>query len=447
MSNHNLDLEKSVLATLMNVEDSLLQVLDLIAADDFKAERHKEIYRAITHLDSKSEPYDVMMVSDYLKSSIISSVTDEYLGELLATSSVSDFNLVAYAKRIKEMSVLRKAEKVVNDARNVLDDNHSTNEDKVNVIIEQLTNVLDDEKNQESFACVSDLMEDFFDYIQKCKDGQYSPFIKTGFAELDNKAPLQAGELLIIGARPGMGKTTLAQNIIQSITLDYQKPTVFFSLEMPKAQLMQRLMSSLAEVQLAKTKSGKGLNEMDWGNLSYATEKYRQNFPLFIDDTIAMTIPKMRTSLNKIRKKHGKLGAVLVDYLQLVKPVEKFNNKNDELSEVSKALKAFSKEFDCPVIALAQLNRECEKRGDKRPLVSDLRECGQIEQDADHVWFIYRDEVYNEKSKDKGTAEIIIRKQRNGPIGTVRLGFEGETSRFKDFIPGMDQEDFGGNHA
>ena len=181
MSNHNLDLEKSVLATLMNVEDSLLQVLDLISADDFKAERHKEIYRAITHLDSKSEPYDVMMVSDYLKSSIISSVTDEYLGELLATSSVSDFNLVAYAKRIKEMSVLRKAEKVVNDARNVLDDNQSTNEDKVNVIIEQLTNVLDDEKDQESFACVSDLMEDFFDYIQKCKDGQYSPFIKTGF--------------------------------------------------------------------------------------------------------------------------------------------------------------------------------------------------------------------------------------------------------------------------
>ena len=447
MITYNLNMEKSVLATLMNIEDSYLKVADIIEADDFKAVRHQDIFKTIVYLSNQNELYDAMMVNDELKMANSQTVTEEYLGELISESVVSDFNLVAYAKRIKELSVLRKAEAVINDAKNVLEDNKANNEDKVNTIIERLNAVLDDNKEQQGFACATDLMGDFFDYLQKCKDGEYSPFIKTGFIELDNKAPLQAGELLIIAARPAMGKTTLAQNIIQNIVYDYNKPGVFFSLEMPKAQLMQRLMSSLAEVQLSKTKSGKGLNETDWGNLSYATEKYRHNFPLFIDDSTGITIPKMRTTLNKIRNQHGKIGIILVDYLQLVRPVEKFNNKNDELGEVSRALKEFSKEFDCPVIALSQLNRQCETRGDKRPIVADLRESGQIEQDADHIWFIYRDEVYNEKSKDKGIAEIIIRKQRNGPIGTVRLGFEGETSRFKDFIPGMDQEDFGGNHA
>lgn len=438
MITYNLDLEKSVLATLMNIEDSYLKVADLIEADDFKAVRHQDIFKTIVYLSNQNEPYDAMMVNAELKMANSQTVTEEYLGELISESVVSDFNLVAYAKRIKELSVLRKAESVINDAKNVLEDNKANNEDKVNTIIERLNAVLDDNKEQQGFACATELMGDFFDYLQKCKDGEYSPFIKTGFIELDNKAPLQAGELLIIAARPAMGKTTLAQNIIQNIVYDYNKPGVFFSLEMPKAQLMQRLMSSLAEVQLSKTKSGKGLNETDWGNLSYATEKYRHNFPLFIDDSTGMTIPKMRTTLNKIRNKHGKIGIILVDYLQLVRSVEKFNNKNDELGEVSRALKEFSKEFDCPVIALSQLNRQCETRGDKRPIVADLRESGQIEQDADHIWFIYRDEVYNEKSKDKGIAEIIIRKQRNGPIGTVRLSFDGERSRFKDHIPGVD---------
>lgn len=438
MITYNLDLEKSVLATLMNIEDSYLKVADLIEADDFKAVRHQDIFKTIVYLSNQNEPYDAMTVNAELKMANSQTVTEEYLGELISESVVSDFNLVAYAKRIKELSVLRKAESVINDAKNVLEDNKANNEDKVNTIIERLNAVLDDNKEQQGFACATELMGDFFDYLQKCKDGEYSPFIKTGFIELDNKAPLQAGELLIIAARPAMGKTTLAQNIIQNIVYDYNKPGVFFSLEMPKAQLMQRLMSSLAEVQLSKTKSGKGLNETDWGNLSYATEKYRHNFPLFIDDSTGMTIPKMRTTLNKIRNQHGKIGIILVDYLQLVRPVEKFNNKNDELGEVSRALKEFSKEFDCPVIALSQLNRQCETRGDKRPIVADLRESGQIEQDADHIWFIYRDEVYNEKSKDKGIAEIIIRKQRNGPIGTVRLSFDGERSRFKDHIPGVD---------
>ena len=438
MITYNLNMEKSVLATLMNIEDSYLKVADIIEADDFKAVRHQDIFKTIVYLSNQNEPYDAMMVNDELKMANSQTVTEEYLGELISESVVSDFNLVAYAKRIKELSVIRKAEAVINDAKNVLEDNKASNEDKVNTIIERLNAVLDDNKEQQGFACATDLMGDFFDYLQKCKDGEYSPFIKTGFIELDNKAPLQAGELLIIAARPAMGKTTLAQNIIQNIVYDYNKPGVFFSLEMPKAQLMQRLMSSLAEVQLSKTKSGKGLNETDWGNLSYATEKYRHNFPLFIDDSTGITIPKMRTTLNKIRNQHGKIGIILVDYLQLVRPVEKFNNKNDELGEVSRALKEFSKEFDCPVIALSQLNRQCETRGDKRPIVADLRESGQIEQDADHIWFIYRDEVYNEKSKDKGIAEIIIRKQRNGPIGTVRLSFDGERSRFKDHIPGVD---------
>lgn len=445
MSLHNLDMEKALLASLMSIENAFEHVAGKLDIGDFAAVKHQVLFEAIKELSKGGLPYDTVMVHDWLvANSNIDTVSDSYLAEILSSSPATLFNLTAYAERIRELSKYRAVNRVLMQAQEDLKNTDTRLDDKVNGIIEQLTTAIDINKSGSGARTVGSLMEGFFDNLQAASKGEMMPFSPTGFNELDNRSPIQNGDLVVVGARPSMGKTTFAQTIVQSMVQtgfyeDSQgnhkrKAGVFFSLEMTDESVMQRFMSSMSNVSLSKVRSGMGVDVDDWASLNETVGNYSKDYPMFIESEPLMTYHQMRTTLNKIRNSHGEIGVVMIDYLQIMGGIDGKDRVN-ALGEVTRHLKAFGKEFNCPVILLSQLNRSVESRPNKRPIMSDLRESGAIEQEADVIMFLYRDEVYNEKSDAKGVAEIIIAKNRQGQIGTVRLGFEGMYSRFTNYSP------------
>ncbi|OQX48005.1 MAG: replicative DNA helicase, partial [Candidatus Sedimenticola endophacoides] len=265
--------------------------------------------------------------------------------------------------------------------------------------------------------------------------------LSTGFADLDNMTSgLQNSDLVIVAGRPSMGKTTFAMNIAESVAINSELPVAVFSMEMPGEQLSMRMMSSLGRIDQHRVRTGK-LEEDEWPRLTSAVS-ILADAKMFIDDTPALSPTEVRARCRRLMREHGKLGLVMIDYLQLMQVPGMSENRTNEISMISRSLKALAKELDVPVMALSQLNRSLEQRTNKRPIMSDLRESGAIEQDADIVIFIYRDEVYNEESPDKGTAEIIIGKQRNGPIGTCRLTFLGKYTKFEDYTADVYGDDY-----
>jgi replicative DNA helicase len=258
--------------------------------------------------------------------------------------------------------------------------------------------------------------------------------VPTGYDDLDNMTSgMQGGDLVIVAGRPSMGKTTFAMNVAEYAAVKNKKPVAVFSMEMPGEQLTNRLLSSMGRIDQHRLRTGR-LEDDDWPRLTSAVGMLTE-VPLFIDDTPALSPTELRARARRLYREHGEMGLIVIDYLQLMQTSGPSDNRASEISEISRSLKALAKELDVPIIALSQLNRSLEQRPNKRPVMSDLRESGAIEQDADLIVFIYRDEVYNEDSPDKGTAEIIIAKQRNGPIGTVRLTFLGKYTRFENFTP------------
>jgi replicative DNA helicase len=259
--------------------------------------------------------------------------------------------------------------------------------------------------------------------------------ISTGFSDLDKRTMgLHGGSLVIVAARPSMGKTTFAMNLVESVIFNTDLPALVFSMEMPADQLLLRMLSSIGGVDQGRVRSGK-LEDEDWPRLTSAITQLNEKL-LYIDDSAALPPSELRARARRVARDHGgKMGLIMVDYLQLMRVPGFDNNRVNEVAEISRSLKALAKELDCPVVALSQLSRNLESRPNKRPIMSDLRESGSIEQDADLIMFIYRDEVYNADSKDKGTAEIIIAKQRNGPIGTSRLAFLGHLTKFQTLAP------------
>jgi replicative DNA helicase len=265
--------------------------------------------------------------------------------------------------------------------------------------------------------------------------------LTTGFIDLDRMTSgLQPSDLVIVAGRPSMGKTSFAMNLVENAALASDRPLMVFSMEMPAEQLVIRMLSSLGRIDQSRVRTGK-LEQDDWPKLASATEKLKGT-QVFIDDTPALTPTELRSRVRKLVREQGDLGMIMVDYLQLMRVAGSGEGRTAEISEISRSLKAIAKEFKCPVVALSQLNRSLEQRPNKRPVNSDLRESGAIEQDADVIMFIYRDEVYNEDSPDKGVAEIIIGKQRNGPIGSCRLSFQGQFTRFENLARG-DYEHYG----
>lgn len=294
------------------------------------------------------------------------------------------------------------------------------------------------------------MMPEFFDNLRASSKGEVTPFRSTGFYELDNNSPIQNGDLVVVGGRPSMGKTTFAQSIVQNMVKDdfytdadgnrKRRAGVFFSLEMTDSSVTQRFMSSMSDVELHTIRSGMGLKTDDWANLMTSASDYGQNngndYPMVIDSRSKLTYHEMRTELNRVRNRYGEIGVIMIDYLQLMGGCDN-GNRVEALGEATRNIKTFGKEFNCPVLLLSQLSRSLESRPNKRPIMSDLRESGEIEQVADVIIFLYRDEVYNDKSDAKGLAEIIVAKNRQGKIGTVRLGFEGRYSRFTNHMPAM----------
>ncbi|PZQ87985.1 MAG: replicative DNA helicase [Acinetobacter johnsonii] len=414
---HNLALEQAVLAALMTVAESFEQVGDVLTENDFYATRHKYIFRAIAQLSKDSSPYDAVLVHDWLTTqNLLDAVGgEEYLMQLMADSPSSFYNMETYATKIKEFSTLRSMIKVSSE---ILQNAYDTKGRNVSEILDLAeTNIfsLAEQHNNKMEGSITGLT--------------------TGFLELDNKTSgMQAGDLIIVAARPSMGKTTFAMNLVESVLFNNDLPALVYSMEMPADSIAMRLISSYGKVHQGHLRSGK-LDGDEWSKVT-GTILQLQEKKLYIDDSSALPPTEVRARARRIAKQHdGKLGCIMVDYLQLMKVPGMGDNRVGEISEISRSLKALAKEMMCPVIALSQLNRSLENRPNKRPVMSDLRESGAIEQDADLIMFIYRDEVYNKESKEAGTAEIIIGKQRNGPIGTVRLAFEGQYTRFSNLSP------------
>lgn len=447
MNFHNVGMEKALLASLMSIEDSFELVAEIVDVEDFVLDSHKTLFRCIKALASTGTLYDNVMVVGWLKDNkVINAVGEPYIANILSTSPATKFHLIAYAEKVKNLSIHRALARKLDDSRAIMDNPDIEIEEKLNNIVQSLSSVSGTEGNvDDEPVMISDLIGGFFENLADAIAGKKRPFIPTGFLDLDLKAPIENGNLVIVAARPSMGKTTLAMNIMESMVasqcqyddagnITSRKTAMFFSLEMDRESIATRFMASQSAVSMSKLRAGENVNEDDWASMMQVATLHKDGFPLIIDDRSDITCQQIRTTLNNMKRQGHNIGVVVIDYLQIMGGIDQ-NNKPNSISAITAALKALAKEFGCPVVVLSQLNRELEKRPNKRPINSDLRDSGSIEQDADVIMFLYRDEVYNENSEHKGVAEVIIGKNRQGEIGAIKLGFEGEYSRFSDFMP------------
>jgi replicative DNA helicase len=432
---HSLQAEQAVLGGLMLDNSAWDKVADRVTEEDFYRRNHRLIFRAITQLADRSSPFDAVTLSEWLEQNQLL----EEAGGLatlgaLVQNTPSAANIQAYADIVREHSVLRQLISVGNEIAGSAfvtegrssSDLLATAEQKVFDIAER------GKRGKRGFVNIRTLLSAAVDRIDQLFQ-QDNPItgVPTGFADLDAKtAGLQPADLVIVAGRPSMGKTTLAMNFAENAAIRHQIPVAIFSMEMPGEQLALRMMSSLGHIDQHKIRTGK-LQDDDWPRLTSAVSLL-DTAPLFIDDTPALSPTEMRARARRLKREHD-IGMIIIDYLQLMQVANTRENRATEISEISRNLKALAKELNVPVIALSQLNRSLEQRTDKRPVMSDLRESGAIEQDADVILFIYRDEVYNEDSPRKGMAEVIIGKQRNGPIGTCHLTFRGQFTRFENY--------------
>jgi replicative DNA helicase len=385
-------------------------------------------------LNAEQKPLDIITLSEALQNNrqLDQIGGSSYLVEL-SNNTPSSANINAYAQIVLERSIIRQlitaASDIVKKGYNPLgwDSNKLLAEAE-----KRLVAIIESRPNQGGFLSVNELLKEVVERIDQLFNSDADiTGLSTGFADLDEKTSgWQPSDLVIVAGRPSMGKTSFAMNMAEHAVLHQEKPVLVFSMEMPASQLIMRMMSSLGKIDQTKLRAG-NLSEDDWPRLSSAASRLKDR-PLFIDDTPGITPMELRNRIRQVTREHGQPGMVLVDYLQLMSGSVATENRTNEISQISRELKNIAREFNCPVIALSQLSRNLENRPNKRPINSDLRESGAIEQDADVVVFIYRDEVYNEESPDKGVAEIIIGKQRNGPIGTCKLTFLGKYTRFEN---------------
>lgn len=428
--------EQSVIGGLLLDNQTWDEVADRIHEDDFYRKDHRLIFRAIKQLADQQAPFDVVTLSERLGTLgwLEEAGGLAYLG-VMARDTPSAANIRAYADIVREKSVLRQ---LIHSGTAIADSGFNTDgRDLVQLLEEaeqKVFNIADQRrKGGTGFIPIKQLLVRTMERIDALYNMEgHITGTATGFTDLDDKTSgLQRSDLIIVAGRPSMGKTTFAMNIAEHVAISGQQPVAVFSLEMPGEQLAMRMMSSLGRIDQHRVRTGK-LEDDEWPRMTSAVNILSET-RLFIDDTGALTPTEIRARCRRLAREHGSLGLVLLDYLQLMK-CPGSDNRVNEISEISRSLKALAREMDVPVIALSQLNRSLENRPNKRPVMSDLRESGALEQDADVIMFIYRDEVYNPESQDKGIAEIIIGKQRNGPIGTVRLTFLGQYTRFENFI-------------
>jgi len=435
---HSLEAEQSILGGLLLDNEAADRVGDVASADDFYSDAHRLIYRHVMQLIGEGKPADVVTLAE----SLSSAQKLDYIGGLaylgaLVQNVPTAANIRHYAQIVRDRSILRQlaatAGEIADTAYNplgrsakaVLDEAEA----KVLHIAEQGS------RGAQNFQEIGKLLATVVDRIETLYNRDNPSDVTgvpTGFVDLDRMTSgFQPGDLIIIAGRPSMGKTSLALNIGENVALDTGMPVAVFSMEMGAAQLALRMIGSVGRLDQHKLRTGRLIAE-DWDRLSSALGRLNEA-PILIDETAALNAIEVRSRARRLMRQYGKLGMVIVDYLQLMQSTQQGENRATELSEISRAMKSLAKELQVPVVALSQLNRSLEQRPDKRPVMSDLRESGALEQDADVILFIYRDEVYKPDSPDKGTAEILISKQRNGPTGKVTLTFRGEYTRFENY--------------
>jgi replicative DNA helicase len=433
---HSIEAEQSVLGGLMLDNNAWDKIADIVNEDDFYRRDHRLIFHAIAQLVEQQSPSDVVTLSEWLdkRKELEKAGGLAYLGQL-AKNTPSAANIIAYAQIVRERSILRQLISVGNDIAGSCYQTEGRKSEQLLDNAEKLVFEIAEKgaRGRRDFVSIKDLLVKAVDKIDMLFQ-QDTPItgLPTGFNDFDDMTSgLQPADMVVVAGRPSMGKTTFAMNIAENAALKTDMPVAIFSMEMPGEQLAMRLLSSLGRIDQHRVRTGK-LDDDDWPRLTSAVGLLAEA-KLFIDDTPALTPNELRARARRLAREHG-LGLIVIDYLQLMQGSGTRENRVNEISEISRSLKALAKELNVPVVALSQLNRSLEQRPNKRPVMSDLRESGAIEQDADVIVFIYRDEVYNEDSPDKGTAEIIIGKQRNGPIGTVRLTFLGQYTRFENHI-------------
>ena len=434
MQPHSLEAEQSVLGGLLIAAEGWDGIAELVAPEDFYRPDHRLIFRQIARLAEASDPVDVITVADKLHASgeLQAAGGLAYLTEL-AEGTPSASNLRAYAQVVGERAKLRR---LIQAAQDIAESGFNPGGRSAEALIDgaerRIMQIAESGPKSGGPQTVNPLLQGALARIEELfQSGGDITGLSTGYLDLDRYTPSrQRSDLIVVAGRPSMGKTSFAMNLVEHAVLNHDKPALVFSMEMPAEQLIMRMLSSLGRIDQSKVRNGR-LDQEDWPKLSSAVGKLK-DVPLFIDDTPALTPTEVRSRARRVAREHGELGMIMVDYLQLMQVAGSTEGRTAEISEISRNLKAIAKEFQCPMVALSQLNRSLEQRPNKRPVNSDLRESGAIEQDADLILFIYRDEVYNEDSPDKGVAEIIIGKQRNGPIATCRLAFIGEFTRFEN---------------
>jgi replicative DNA helicase len=442
MQPHSAEAEQSVLGGLLLSADGWDAVAELVSDGDFYRLGHRLIFRQIAQLAEAAEPVDVITVADKLQArdELDAAGGLTYLAEL-AQNTPSASNIRAYAQVVRERACLRK---LIEAAQEIAESGFNPDGRKSDELIDEaerrIMQIGEDGPKDGAPKDINPLLQAALGRIEELfQSGGAITGISTGFIELDNMTSgLQDSDLVIVAGRPSMGKTAFAMNLVEHAVLNQKKPILVFSMEMPADSLIIRMLSSIGRIDQTRLRNGK-LEQEDWPKLSAAVTKLK-DVPLYIDDTPALTPTEIRSRARRVAREHGGLGMIMVDYLQLMQVAGSSDGRTAEISEISRSLKAIAKEFKVPMVALSQLNRSLEQRPNKRPVNSDLRESGAIEQDADVIMFIYRDEVYHEESEEKGIAEIIIGKQRNGPIGICRLAFIGQYTRFENLARGSSDE-------
>ena len=427
----NLEAEQAVLGGIMLENDSINRAVEFVEADDFYRESHRKIFRAMIEISEKGEPIDLVTLSDLLKSrSELDDVGGSTYLSLLVDTIPTAANCATYAKIIREKSILRR---LIQGATQIVAQGYEATGD-IDQFLDQSEKIVFEiaqRRIHQSFYPMKEIVKEGFKMIEKLYERhELVTGVPTGYIELDRlTAGLQASDLVVVAGRPSMGKTAFALCVAAQAAIQKKIPCAIFSLEMSKEQLAQRMLCMEGRIDSSKLRGG-FLSENDWPMLTRAAGELSEA-PIFVDDSPAINILEMRAKSRRLQKEHG-LGLIIVDYLQLMRGLTPTDNREREISEISRSLKALAKELHVPVIAISQLNRMVENRRPPIPILADLRESGAIEQDADLILFLYREEVYDRESVNRGVAEVIIGKQRNGPVGVVKLAFLAPFTRFEN---------------
>ncbi len=461
---HSIEAEQAVLGGLMLDNQRMDAVAEVLGENDFYRESHRHIYQMMQALQEAGQPLDIITLSEELnRHDLLERVGGlAYLSDM-ASHTPSAANITAYAHIVRERATLRQLIQAANEiSRSSLNPAGLDSDDLLQLAEKRVAEIAEDRPKEGGFLDVNTLLKKSVEKIdERFRSDSDITGLSTGLTDLDRRTSgWQPGEMIILAARPSMGKTALALNFVEAALMTQPKPALVFSMEMPADSLVMRMLSSVGRIDAGKLRDG-SLTEEDWPKLSTAVAKMKDK-PLYIDDTPGLTPQEVRARVKRVCRTHqmelqqkqpqlpqeelerlSKPGMIMLDYLQLMQVAGKSEGRTQEISEISRSLKALAKEYECPVIALSQLNRGVEQRPNKRPMNSDLRESGAIEQDADVILFIYRDEYYNEDSQDKGVAELIIGKQRNGEVGTSKAAFLGKFTRFENLAPEYFMQDDG----